>query len=93
MVIVFLYENAAAEVDPAKQKNERVRRMALSKYAKALLRARSVLSTKSSLELRMVDGTEEDKQRMKSNNFGIFKLNGNVQSHSALFHTSFRSIN
>ena len=79
---VFLYETVEAEVDPQRQQNEDVRRLALSKYAKVLLRAKSVLSTKSSLELRMVDGNDDDKKRMRRENFGIFKLNGNLISLS-----------
>ena len=78
VVAVFLYETAEAEVDPQRQQNEEVRRLALSKYAKVLLRAKSVLSTKSSLELRMVDGNDDDKQRLRRENFGIFKLNGDL---------------
>ncbi len=78
VIAVFLYENTEAEVDPNIQKNEETRRLALRKYAKVLLGAKSVLSTKSSLELRIVDGNKEDKRRFAHGSFGIFKLNGKI---------------
>ncbi|XP_072022828.1 uncharacterized protein [Amphiura filiformis] len=89
VVVAFLYQNTEAEVDPNIQKNEVIRRLALRKYAKVLLRAKSVLSTKSSLELRIVDGNKEDRRRF-GNVFGIFKLNDGVDEASCFAQQALR---
>ncbi|XP_077996237.1 uncharacterized protein LOC144449559 isoform X2 [Glandiceps talaboti] len=81
VIAVFLYENVLAEIDPEKQKDEEKRNMALRKYAKSILLCNTLLKTKSSLELLMVEGKEEhseDSQRLKKETFAIMKLKGGV---------------
>ncbi|XP_070571493.1 uncharacterized protein [Ptychodera flava] len=81
VIAIFLYENVLAEIDPSLQTDKEKRAMSLRKYAKSILLCNTLLKTKSSLELLMVEGgdTESTKsRRLKKETFAIIKLKGGV---------------
>ncbi|XP_071950170.1 uncharacterized protein [Antedon mediterranea] len=78
VVATFLYQAVVEELEHQPDKDKRC--MALRKYAEVILQSKSVLKTKNSLELVIVDaeiGTEAYK-RLKDDTFAYIKLKGGV---------------
>uniref|UniRef100_T1IJW3 Replication protein A subunit n=1 Tax=Strigamia maritima TaxID=126957 RepID=T1IJW3_STRMM len=72
---LFFYTEFQNEVEKAKDIVPQ--RMAVRKYADALLRARSVIKPNSGLELYVVDGlSEEEMKSLEKETFAIMKLKG-----------------
>ncbi|XP_019614926.1 PREDICTED: uncharacterized protein LOC109462774 [Branchiostoma belcheri] len=85
VVTLFFYHGLKAELDPDRVPDPRERQMAIKKYVEVINLCQTFVSSKSSLEIRIVDWTDPAEIReIDKEKFGLARLKGGEDE--AIFH-------
>ncbi|KAI8508137.1 60S acidic ribosomal protein P1 [Branchiostoma belcheri] len=85
VVTLFFYHGLKAELDPNRVTDPRKRQMAIKKYVEVIKLCQTFVSSKSSLEIRIVDWTDPAERReIDKEKFGLARLKGGEDE--AIFH-------
>ncbi|XP_066292396.1 uncharacterized protein [Branchiostoma lanceolatum] len=85
VVTLFFYHGLKAELDPNKVTDPKKRQMAIKKYVEVIKLCQTFVTSKSSLEIRIVDWTDpEERKEIDKEKFGLARLKGGEDE--AIFH-------
>ncbi|XP_035695713.1 cAMP-dependent protein kinase type 1-like [Branchiostoma floridae] len=85
VVTLFFYHGLKAELDPDRVTDPKKRQMAIKKYVEVIKLCQTFVSSKSSLEIRIVDWRDpEERKEIDKEKFGLARLKGGEDE--AIFH-------